>query len=151
MECCYSESACKVLSHFVNLLASLDMIMLYAMIYVNFSLGVVLLFDNANIDVVFQGQINQIQQFSKYFAVVSQRYALLTECDSSNSYCREGGTMVTYGGMAKKPITLSTGPLIFKVFLYLPNCESDAFVWLTKNNLPSMPALYVSLQLNTVI
>jgi NADPH:quinone reductase-like Zn-dependent oxidoreductase len=28
--------------------------------------------------------------------------------------CREGGVMVTYGGMAKKPITLSTGPLIFK-------------------------------------
>ncbi|CAK9204357.1 unnamed protein product [Sphagnum jensenii] len=26
----------------------------------------------------------------------------------------EGGVMVTYGGMAKKPITLSTGPLIFK-------------------------------------
>jgi len=26
----------------------------------------------------------------------------------------EGGTLVTYGGMAKKPISLATGPLIFK-------------------------------------
>lgn len=32
-----------------------------------------------------------------------------------SSSCREGGTMVTYGGMAKKPITLSTASLIFKV------------------------------------
>jgi trans-2-enoyl-CoA reductase len=26
----------------------------------------------------------------------------------------DGGTLVTYGGMSKKPITLATGPLIFK-------------------------------------
>lgn len=32
---------------------------------------------------------------------------------------REGGTLVTYGGMSKKPIKLATGPLIFKVYFYL--------------------------------
>lgn len=28
---------------------------------------------------------------------------------------RQGGTMVTYGGMSKKPITVSTSSFIFKV------------------------------------
>ena len=29
--------------------------------------------------------------------------------------CRQGGTMVTYGGMSKKPVTVSTSAFIFKV------------------------------------
>jgi len=31
--------------------------------------------------------------------------------------CRQGGTMVTYGGMSKKPVTVSTSSFIFKVRL----------------------------------
>ncbi|KAF0893546.1 hypothetical protein E2562_026681 [Oryza meyeriana var. granulata] len=42
-------------------------------------------------------------------------------CQSSPAlHCpqhRQGGTMVTYGGMSKKPVTVSTSSFIFKLYL----------------------------------
>lgn len=38
-------------------------------------------------------------------------------------FLRQGGTMVTYGGMSKKPITVSTTHFIFKVSFQMINHE----------------------------
>lgn len=55
------------------------------------------------------------------------------ECPFLNvlHFFRRGGTMVTYGGMSKKPITVSTTSFIFKVSLsFFPPFSEILLLWL---------------------
>lgn len=45
-------------------------------------------------------------------------FTVLKVIVASFLFDRNGGTMVTYGGMSKKPVTASTSAFIFKVILY---------------------------------